>query len=86
MSNFYGMNLARYAKCQEHEVDIKSKGMQAAPHLVAFVSTDGHYSITKAAAFLGIGTDNVVKVPCDAQALPLPHPPLHPPGAWPTVD
>ena len=68
MSNFYGMNLARFAKCREYEVDVKAKGMAAAPHLVAFVSTDGHYSITKAAAFLGVGTDNIVKVPVDPQA------------------
>ena len=73
MSNFYGMNLARFQKCQEYEVDIKAKGMRAAPHLVAFVSRDGHYSITKAAAFLGIGTDNVIKVDVDETALGTEH-------------
>jgi len=72
MSNFYGMNLARFAKCQEYEVDIKAKGMKAAPDLVAFVSRDGHYSITKAAAFLGVGTDNIIKVDVDGAGCMLP--------------
>jgi sulfinoalanine decarboxylase len=65
MSNFYGMNLARFRACQRVEIDIKAKGMRAAPHLVAFVSSHGHYSIKKAAAFLGIGTDNVIEVDAD---------------------
>merc|ERR1712216_756298 len=65
MSNFYGMNLARYTKCKSLGIDIRAAGMRAAPDLVAFVSTDGHYSITKAAGFLGIGTDNVIKVAAD---------------------
>jgi glutamate/tyrosine decarboxylase-like PLP-dependent enzyme len=72
MANFYGMNLARFQKCREFEVDVKKKGMRAAPHLVAYVSVDGHYSITKAAAFLGIGTDNVVKVASNDQGCMLP--------------
>jgi len=65
MSNFYGMNLARFNACQRAEIDVKAKGMQAAPHLVAFISTHGHYSIKKAAAFLGVGTDNVIEVESD---------------------
>jgi sulfinoalanine decarboxylase len=65
LSNFYGMNLARFNKCQKMGIDIKKQGMRAAPDLVAFISEQGHYSIKKSAAFLGIGTDNVVDVQAD---------------------
>ena len=34
---------------------------------VLFISAHGHYSLEKAAQMLGIGTDNVVSVPIDAQ-------------------
>ncbi|XP_051812386.1 acidic amino acid decarboxylase GADL1-like isoform X1 [Acanthochromis polyacanthus] len=61
MSNMYAMNLARY----NHSPDIKELGLSAAPRLVVFTSQECHYSITKAAAFLGIGTKNVYVVPSD---------------------
>lgn len=67
MSNFYGMNVARFRVCKEREIDVKKSGMRLAPHLVAFISEHGHYSVTKSAAFLGIGTDNVIKVKADAR-------------------
>jgi len=45
---------------------VKTKGMGCIPgQLVAFMGTQGHYSFTKGSAFLGIGTDNLVKVACD---------------------
>uniref|UniRef100_A0A3Q1G4R1 Glutamate decarboxylase like 1 n=1 Tax=Acanthochromis polyacanthus TaxID=80966 RepID=A0A3Q1G4R1_9TELE len=61
MSNMYAMNLARY----NHSPDIKELGLSAAPRLVVFTSQECHYSITKAAALLGIGTKNVYVVPSD---------------------
>lgn len=67
LSNFYGMNLARWKKCHDLGINIKEEGMHAAPPLVAFICEQGHYSITKAAAFLGIGTKNVIKVAADNQ-------------------
>jgi len=67
MSNFYGMNLARFFACRRVNIDVKTDGMRFAPDLVAYVSEQGHYSASKAAAFLGLGTKNLVKVACDTQ-------------------
>ena len=44
---------------------IKSKGLFKNDRLVAFVSDESHYSFIKAAYQLGIGTDQIKKVPCD---------------------
>ena len=67
LSNFYGMNLARYWACRRAGVDIKRDGMRAAPDLVAFVSDQGHYSAKKAAAFLGLGTSSVISIKTDSR-------------------
>lgn len=53
---------------------IKSNGYFPRPYcpdstygkLVVFTSLHSHYSIDKAAQVLGLGTDNIVKVPVDA--------------------
>jgi sulfinoalanine decarboxylase len=65
MSNMYGMNLARFSLCRRLGIDVKRQGMAAVPRLAAFYSEQGHYSIQKAAAFLGIGMDNVIAVKAD---------------------
>jgi len=65
MSNMYGMNIARFKKCQELGIDIKKQGMRVCPQLTAFYSEQGHYSIMKAATFLGLGMDNVKPVKAD---------------------
>ncbi len=62
MSNMYGMMLARHKAFP----DIKTKGIGCLTHpLVAFTSEESHYSIVKAANWMGLGTDNVVKVTTD---------------------
>ncbi|XP_043247931.1 cysteine sulfinic acid decarboxylase-like [Colletes gigas] len=61
IANMYGMVLARYKKIP----GIKAKGLVGLPPLVCFTSEAGHYSITKGAHWLGLGTDNVYKVKCD---------------------
>ena len=63
MSNMYGMVLARYQKYP----DVKTEGMLGGvtKPLVAYTSEEAHYSISKAAGWLGIGTQNVVKVKTD---------------------
>uniref|UniRef100_A0A673CIS3 Glutamate decarboxylase like 1 n=1 Tax=Sphaeramia orbicularis TaxID=375764 RepID=A0A673CIS3_9TELE len=61
LSNMYAVNLARYHHCP----DVKELGLSAVPRLVLFTSQECHYSISKAAAFLGIGTKNVYVVPSD---------------------
>lgn len=60
-SNMYAMNLARYQLFP----DVKSKGLRGLPQLVLFTSPESHYSVKKGAAFLGIGTDNVILVEVD---------------------
>uniref|UniRef100_A0A4W2GJU5 Glutamate decarboxylase 1-like n=1 Tax=Bos indicus x Bos taurus TaxID=30522 RepID=A0A4W2GJU5_BOBOX len=64
ISNLYGILVARYKQYPE----IKARGMAVLPCIVLFVSEQGHYSIKKAAATLGIGTDNVIEVKCDERA------------------
>ncbi|XP_048366740.1 acidic amino acid decarboxylase GADL1 [Sphaerodactylus townsendi] len=49
VSNMYAMNLARYKYCP----DIKEKGLSGMPRLVLFTSEECHYSVKKAASFLG---------------------------------
>ncbi|KAK7886818.1 hypothetical protein WMY93_026439 [Mugilogobius chulae] len=68
LSNMYAINLARFHTCPE----IKELGMPAAPRLVLFTSQESHYSIGKAAAFLGIGTKNVHLVPSDKSGKMIP--------------
>ncbi|XP_040278170.1 cysteine sulfinic acid decarboxylase [Bufo bufo] len=58
ISNMYALNLARFQRFPQ----CKEKGLQALPRLVVFTSQESHYSIQKGAAFLGIGTDNVILV------------------------
>ena len=68
MSNMYGMVLARYNHCPE----VKTRGMSSAGQLVAFTSEECHYSITKAANWMGLGTDNVIKVTSDDKGRMIP--------------
>uniref|UniRef100_A0A3B3ZJD5 Uncharacterized protein n=1 Tax=Periophthalmus magnuspinnatus TaxID=409849 RepID=A0A3B3ZJD5_9GOBI len=68
LSNMYAINLARFHHCP----DIKELGMSGSPRMVLFTSQDCHYSIAKAAAFLGIGTKNVYTVPCDERGKMIP--------------
>lgn len=40
--------------------------------LIAFTSSAGHYSLTKAAVVMGLGTDNIVGVPSDSYGAMIP--------------
>ncbi|KAG0092847.1 hypothetical protein BGZ93_003919 [Podila epicladia] len=40
--------------------------------LIAFTSSAGHYSLEKSAVIMGLGTDNIVDVPCDAAGAMIP--------------
>ena len=69
ISNMYGMVLARYKKFPE----FKTKGLYVAKApLVAFTSDEAHYSIVKGANWLGLGTENVVKVRTDPRGAMMP--------------
>ena len=45
---------------------LKQAGLFQQPRLIAFVSAESHYSFDKAVQLLGIGSDNLWKVPADA--------------------
>lgn len=62
ISNMYGMVLARHQRFP----DIKRKGLLGSEKpLVAFTSEESHYSVVKGANWLGLGTDNVIKIKTD---------------------
>ncbi|EDW70480.2 uncharacterized protein Dvir_GJ13795, isoform A [Drosophila virilis] len=62
-SNMYGLVLARYKRFPQ----IKSTGMFGLRPLVIFTSEDSHYSLQKAAHWLGIGADNCIAVRTNAK-------------------
>ncbi|XP_055760216.1 acidic amino acid decarboxylase GADL1-like isoform X2 [Salvelinus fontinalis] len=68
VSNMYAVNVARYHHCP----DVKVLGLSALPRLVMFTSQECHYSVAKAAAFLGIGTNNVYVIPSDKRGKMIP--------------
>lgn len=60
VSNLMALNIARYHKFPE----VKSKGSRAiTEQLIVFTSDQGHESLEKAAAILGLGTESLVCVP-----------------------
>lgn len=68
ISNMYAVNLARYQRYP----DCKQRGLWALPPLALFTSKESHYSIKKAAAFLGLGTDSVRVVKADERGKMIP--------------
>lgn len=62
LSNLCGLVMAR----NEAVENAKNGGVDGRT-LRVYTSADGHYSIPKAAGILGIGRENVVKVPTDAR-------------------
>ncbi|KAM8976286.1 cysteine sulfinic acid decarboxylase [Pelodytes ibericus] len=68
LSNMYAMNIARFHRFP----DCKQKGQNALPKLTIFTSQESHYSVEKGAAFLGIGTDNVILVQTDSRGKMIP--------------
>ncbi len=55
--------IAMMAARDKVNLEIKQKGLSQHPQLYAFVGAESHYSMDKAAAILGIGTDHLLKVP-----------------------
>ncbi|KAL0963340.1 hypothetical protein UPYG_G00304980 [Umbra pygmaea] len=68
VSNMYAVNVARFQRFPE----VKELGLSAMPRLVMFTSQECHYSVAKAAAFLGIGTKNVYVIPSDKRGKMIP--------------
>lgn len=63
MSNFNGMLMGRDA----FNDDIRHKGLQQ--KMIAYTSEDSHYSVSKNAAFIGIGRENVRKIRSDVKGV-----------------
>jgi len=61
MANFMGLLMAR----DQYNESIKHTGVQQT--LIAYSSTESHYSIAKNAAFAGIGRDNIRYIATDKQ-------------------
>ena len=59
MGNMYGIHLARWKKYGDR---IKKEGLFNMKPMCIFVSAHAHYSYLKAMSFLGLGTDNCIKV------------------------
>ncbi len=51
---------------------VKKEGHRATDKPVFFVSNEAHYSLARAAAVMGLGTDAAIEVACDAQGCMLP--------------
>ncbi len=45
---------------------VKEDGLSGQSKLYGFVNQDAHYSMDKAANILGLGTENLIKVPCNS--------------------
>ncbi|TMS06396.1 Glutamate decarboxylase 1 [Larimichthys crocea] len=68
ISNMYSVMIARYKFFPE----VKTKGMAAAPRLILFTSEHSHYSIKKASAALGFGTENLILLNTDERGRVIP--------------
>uniref|UniRef100_A0A7N6ACQ9 Glutamate decarboxylase 1 n=1 Tax=Anabas testudineus TaxID=64144 RepID=A0A7N6ACQ9_ANATE len=68
ISNMYSVMIARYKFFPE----VKTKGMAAAPRLILFTSELSHYSIKKASAALGFGTENLILLNTDERGRVIP--------------
>uniref|UniRef100_A0A8C4P0Q6 Glutamate decarboxylase 1 n=1 Tax=Dicentrarchus labrax TaxID=13489 RepID=A0A8C4P0Q6_DICLA len=68
ISNMYSVMIARYKFFPE----VKTKGMAAAPRLILFTSEHSHYSIKKASAALGFGTENLILLRTDERGRVIP--------------
>uniref|UniRef100_A0A803T4P0 Glutamate decarboxylase 1 n=1 Tax=Anolis carolinensis TaxID=28377 RepID=A0A803T4P0_ANOCA len=68
ISNMYSIMAARY----KYYPEVKTKGMAAVPKLVLFTSEHSHYSIKKAGAALGFGTENVILIKCNERGKIIP--------------
>lgn len=60
-------NLTALLAARQHCVDVWRSGVKHAPQLRILTSTLAHYSISRAAGIMGLGTDAVLAVAVDAQ-------------------
>ena len=67
MSIFCGLASARWRIYNNIGWDINKKGLNQAPPIKIITGDHAHAAVVRAIALLGLGTDNVVRIPCDDQ-------------------
>lgn len=65
LANLTGLLAARNLACPEFWTQGTQASYESTP--VMLVSSDAHYSVMRSAGILGIGAENIIKVPLDAQ-------------------
>lgn len=66
-SNLMALLLAREAAAARRGIDVRREGVAGIPGPVLFCSELAHFSVSRAAATLGLGEQSVVSVPVDAR-------------------
>jgi glutamate/tyrosine decarboxylase-like PLP-dependent enzyme len=72
MSNYVCLAVARRAVLDRLGWDLHTRGSRMAPEVTLVVGEHRHGSVDRAARFLGIGSDEIVVVPADAEGRMLP--------------
>lgn len=67
MANFCGLAAARHALLRRQGWDVERHGLFGAPPVTVVVGDEVHVSLLKALSLLGLGSERVIRVPCDAQ-------------------
>ncbi len=67
VANLTALAAARDAQYRKLGVVLSKTGLAGAPPLRVVVSEQAHVTLHKALNLLGIGTDQIIRVPCDAQ-------------------
>lgn len=67
MANFTCLASARHALLKRRGWDVEKDGLFNAPRIKVIVGEEVHVSIFKALSLLGLGRDQVIRVPVDAQ-------------------
>lgn len=68
ISNLYAVLCARHKLFPNY----KEKGLKNLPQLVMYTSEHSHYSMKGSGMVMGLGTDNVIEVPCDDRGRMIP--------------
>ncbi len=69
ITNLYCLLISRHHKFPE----VNKVGMKNLPDFVVFTSELGHYSYNKSANVIGIGDDNIIKIPTDEDGIIIVH-------------
>ncbi|MDA5092847.1 aminotransferase class V-fold PLP-dependent enzyme [Aliiroseovarius sp. KMU-50] len=69
MAAFVGLAAARSEVLSRAGHDFEEQGLQGAPKIHIFISEDAHATNFAALRFLGFGSANIIKLPCDEAGL-----------------